>query len=92
MKIDVEGMELEVILGNNWKLYRPWVLCIERNQDTSRRLAITTILHCHSYKDVFYDGINDYFIAQEQIAIWDEFSYAGDVILNGVPLYYIFAK
>jgi FkbM family methyltransferase len=29
MSIDVEGMEMQVLASNNWKLYRPHFICIE---------------------------------------------------------------
>jgi len=92
LKVDVEGLELEVLLGNDWRRFRPWVLCLERNQDQARREAIMTLLQAHRYSAVFYDGINDFLVAQEQIQIWTDFSYARDVVLNGVPVNYIFVE
>jgi FkbM family methyltransferase len=92
LKVDVEGMELEVLLGNDWQRFRPWVLCLERNQDQARRDAITSFMDAHRYTIVYFDGINDFMVAEEQMHIWDEFSYAKDVILDGVPVNYIFVK
>src|SRR5262249_2298096 len=31
MKVDVEGLEYEVLVSNNWEKFRPEVLCIEAN-------------------------------------------------------------
>ena len=92
LKIDVEGMELEVLLGNSWKHYRPWMLCIEQTQDTARRSAISKFLEEYSYTNVFFDGINDFHVASEKRDIWDDFSYPRDVIMNGVPVNHIFIK
>jgi FkbM family methyltransferase len=92
LKVDVEGLELEVLLGNDWRRFRPWVLCLERNQDQARREAILALLRAHAYSPVFYDGINDFLVAEEQMQIWNDFSYARDVVLNGVPVNYIFVK
>lgn len=92
LKVDVEGLELEVLLGNDWRRFRPWVLCLERNQDTARRAAITALMSAHEYEAVFFDGINDFLVARERISIWHSFSYANDVILDGVPVNYIFVR
>lgn len=92
MKIDVEGLELEVLIGNRWTEYRPWLLCIERSLDASRNRALATYLDAVQYFPAFFDGINDYFVAKERQAVWDGFSYARDVVLNGVPVNYIFIK
>lgn len=90
LKIDVEGLELEVLLGNDWKRFRPWVLCIERNLDGARQAAIVSLLAAHGYKAVFFDGINDFVIPQERQQLWASFSYPGDVVFNGVPVNRIF--
>ena len=94
LKIDVEGLELEVLLGNTWTRYRPWVLCIEEPHDTydaiARRQAISAWLQSWDYSKVFFDGINNYFIATEHHHLWEDFSYSRDVILNGVRVNYIF--
>ena len=92
LKIDVEGLELEVLLGNDWRKFRPWVLCLERNQDDARREAISTFLQLNRYDFVFFDGINDIAIAREKIELWKSFSYAQDIILDGVPVNYIFVR
>lgn len=92
LKIDVEGMELEVLLGGDWSRYRPWVVCLERANNRVRQATIQKFLELNLYAEVFFDGINDYFVAAERHDLWDSFSFSGDVVLNGVPLYYIFAQ
>jgi FkbM family methyltransferase len=92
LKVDVEGLELEVLLGNDWARFRPWVLCLERNLSAARQEAISTYLKALGYRAVFWDGINDFFVADERQAVWDNFSYANDVVLNGVPVNYIFIR
>lgn len=59
MKIDVEGLEDEVLKSNDWKRYRPEVLCIEANhivQDWQ------TYLVDQGYALAFNDGLNDYYV------------------------------
>jgi len=92
LKVDVEGLELEVLLGNDWTRFRPWVLCLERNQDPARRAAIEALVQAHMYSAVFFDGINDFCVATERMNVWNDFSYAKDVVLDGVPVNYIFVR
>jgi FkbM family methyltransferase len=92
LKIDVEGLELEVLLGNKWHQFRPWVLCIEQTLDKPRRSAIAAFLEAWDYTSVFSDGINQYFIAGERRGVWDDFSFGRDVILDGVPVHALFIK
>lgn len=59
LKIDVEGFEYEVIAGNDWKKYRPKVLCIESNHLVKNWKKI---LEENEYELVFNDGLNDYYV------------------------------
>lgn len=59
LKIDAEGLEYEVLLGNDWELYRPQVLCIESNNILKNW---KTFLIKNNYKFIFFDGLNDYYI------------------------------
>jgi FkbM family methyltransferase len=90
LKLDVEGLELEVLLGNDWRRFRPWVLCIERNLDGPRQQSIMAFLAAWNYRAVFFDGINDIVVPAERMDLWHGFSYAGDVVLHGVPVNRIF--
>jgi FkbM family methyltransferase len=92
LKIDAEGLELEILLGNSWDRFRPWVLCIERAAFHPRRSAITTFLEAWGYKPVFFDGINDYFVADAKRSIGEEFSYLRVMILEGIPVSHTLAK
>jgi FkbM family methyltransferase len=87
LKIDVEGLELEVLLGGAWNLYRPWIICIERGMHQSRRDAVSAFLGAWDYGQVFFDGINEYFVANERREVWNDFSYGRDVILPGFPVH-----
>lgn len=78
MKIDVEGMECEVIEGNDWELYRPKVLCIEANhikRDWSDHLTRA------DYKLVFNDGLNDYYV-DSRTDLGDVFDYVQYVVVE----------
>lgn len=60
MKIDVEGYEYEVIKGNDWKRYRPQVVCIESNHI---KKDWRPTLEKQGYKSVFFDGLNTYYVS-----------------------------
>jgi FkbM family methyltransferase len=58
MKIDVEGLEYEVLEGNDWKKYRPEVICIEANHIKKDWRSLLTE---NGYSLTFFDGLNDYY-------------------------------
>lgn len=77
MKVDVEGYEFEVLEGNNWLEYRPEVLCIESNHIMH---DWHPLLKKHGYEKVFYDGLNEYFVAKESSKRAKNFSYVKGLI------------
>lgn len=62
IKIDVEGYEYEVVSGNDWSKYRPEIICIEANHITKNWRPILT---SNKYKSFIFDGLNEYFVAEE---------------------------
>lgn len=62
LKIDVEGFEESVIEGNDWKKYRPEVLCIEISHRTNNWQS--KLVHS-GYRMFISDGLNEYYIADE---------------------------
>jgi FkbM family methyltransferase len=77
LKVDVEGFEYEVLLGNDWQKYRPEVVCIEANHLVK---DWRTILTKNGYSLVFNDGLNDYYVANDASEAARSFSYV-DAIL-----------
>lgn len=68
LKIDVEGMEMEVLQGCSFLEFRPKVLVIEATlpeTNIKREDGMREYLENQSYIWAFFDGINDYFIANE---------------------------
>lgn len=59
LKIDVEGYEYEVVAGNDWKKYRPEVVCIEANH-VARDWRKT--LEANNYRLFIADGLNEYYV------------------------------
>ncbi len=78
LKIDTEGYEYEVIRGNNWKKYRPTLLCIEANHVNKdwRPLLLE-----QDYSLAFFDGLNEYYIANESEKLAKDFVYS-EAVLN----------
>lgn len=71
LKIDVEGHEYNVIIGNDWNKFRPEVLCIESNHvDKDWR----PILAANRYTLVIQDGLNEYYLANESISRFNNFA------------------
>lgn len=82
LKIDVEGFEHEVLKGNDWSAYRPSILCIEANHVIKNWRPI---LDKNGYELVFFDGLNEYYAADEFMKVARKFSYP-DVALLSEPI------
>jgi FkbM family methyltransferase len=68
LKIDVEGWEEQVIAGNDWESYRPIVILVEAtvpNSPIRRDTNILSFLQNKGYDYVYFDGLNDYYLARE---------------------------
>ncbi|HYF96905.1 MAG TPA: FkbM family methyltransferase [Patescibacteria group bacterium] len=78
MKIDVEGYEYNVLVSNDWEKYRPTLICIEANHITQDWDALLTK---SKYTEVFFDGLNKYYLANESIDLKENFSYVDDIVL-----------
>jgi FkbM family methyltransferase len=68
LKIDVEGFELRVLQSNDWTRFRPTLILAEATypeSPTRRPDELTPFLTGHGYHRVYFDGLNDYFVAQE---------------------------
>jgi FkbM family methyltransferase len=68
LKVDVEGLELEVLRGNDWQHHRPSLVLAEATiPETPERRAdrVGPYLAEHGYRRVYFDGLNDWFAAQD---------------------------
>lgn len=79
LKIDVEGFEYEVIEGNDWEKYRPEVLCIEADHIVKDWRPLLRKAH---YDFIFFDGLNEYYVAKEHSEISKRFSYINTMLLG----------
>lgn len=89
LKVDVEGFEYEVLNGNDWKKYRPELICIESNH-INKNWRPT--LEKNAYKNVFNDGLNDYYLSEECLYRADNFDYAKTFLLDKPVLYADYVK
>jgi len=85
LKIDVEGFEEEVLLSNDWVLYRPWVICIEANHKVNQW---EKILKNANYIKVFFDGLNEYYLADERKYLLESFDYS-KTVLSKIPVSFV---
>jgi FkbM family methyltransferase len=85
LKIDVEGYEKNVIIGNDWNKNRPWVIIIES-------MLPMTQVECHMewedfilnsrYTFAYADGLNRFYLANERKYLLDNFKYPPNVFDN----------
>lgn len=62
MKIDVEGLELDVLNSNDWSKYRPEVICLEANHVYEEWKEV---LLKNGYVKDFFDGLNEYYVEKQ---------------------------
>ena len=62
LSVDVEGLELQVLNGNDWTTYRPHLIIIEFGDCGT---SIVEFLEARGYCYVFSNGINGVFVADQ---------------------------
>lgn len=84
IKIDVEGLEHEVVGSNDWQLYSADLVIIESNhvfEDWRHTLESA------GYKEVFYDGLNEYFM-KEPLGLKKLSDSYPEYVIAPMPIYY----
>ena len=74
LKIDVEGGEADVLLGGDWRAYRPKVILIEAVTPGSGEPAWgewEPFLLAQGYRFALFDTLNRFYVAQECPAIFE---------------------
>ncbi len=72
IKVDVEGAEAAIVHSTNWRLLRPRVLLLEATLPWSSRLANhdwEPALLEQGYVRAFFDGINCFYIPEEEAPV-----------------------
>lgn len=78
MKVDVEGFEYEVLAGNDWRHFRPEVICIESNHIKHNWRPLLKEV---GYESVFNDGLNTYYV-DKQTDRKRMFNFVQDVVVD----------
>jgi FkbM family methyltransferase len=82
LKIDVEGYEKNVLLGNDWHRNRPWIVVVEATVPMSQRTCEEkweAILISSSYQFAYADGLNRFYVAREREELIPSFQYPPNV-------------
>ena len=69
LKIDVEGYERQVLRGTDFAKFRPWIVLIEATRPMTSIpsfMAWEPIMLEAGYEFVYFDGLNRYYVAEEQ--------------------------
>ncbi|MBK8008552.1 MAG: FkbM family methyltransferase [Rhizobiales bacterium] len=72
LKVDVEGAEKDVLEGADWKNFRPRVVVIEATMPASPEPnwgGWEPFLLSQNYRFVFFDGLNRYYVAEEEAGL-----------------------
>ncbi|WP_145145397.1 FkbM family methyltransferase [Roseomonas gilardii] len=72
LKIDVEGGERDVLEGADFTRFRPWIVVVEAtvplSSERNEHLWEDFLLRA-GYQQIFFDGVNLYYVAQEHEAL-----------------------
>jgi FkbM family methyltransferase len=69
LKIDVEGLELQVLQGGAWERFRPSIVVVESTYPGTSRPAgaeVAQFMESVGYSATLFDGLNRFFVADEQ--------------------------
>ncbi|MBA4190324.1 MAG: hypothetical protein C0467_20245 [Planctomycetaceae bacterium] len=78
MSVDVEGYELAVLRGNDWKRFRPRVLVVEATELLSHTAAHQSweqVVLEADYLFAHFDGINRFYVRKEDSALLGHFAF-----------------
>ena len=79
LKIDVEGAEREVILGGDWRRFRPKVVLAEALAPMTMAAAFEAwepLLLNNGYRFAYFDSLNRYYVAEEHAALGERLAAA----------------
>lgn len=82
LKVDVEGMEREVLQGNNWKNYQPWIVLVEAMSPMTQNETHASwepILLEAGYQFVYADGLNRFYLSNHHLELIPFFKYPPNI-------------
>ena len=84
LKIDVEGLEYDVIAGMDWSRHRPRVVLVE----TNGHALWEPILLANGYIFTLFDGLNRFYARREDEALAPALSFPANAIDDFIPFGY----
>jgi FkbM family methyltransferase len=89
LKIDVEGLEEQVIKGWDSQILRPWIILVEATTPdlpAGDYAGWEPILTAADYQFVYFDGLNRFYVSKEHSELAESFScppnYFDDVVVT----------
>ena len=95
LKVDVEGLEKNVLLGNDWGTFRPWIIVVEATLPMSQvenYIEWEYILLEADYEFIYADGLNRFYVAKEHSELKASFTYPPNVFDGFVLANQVFAE
>ncbi|WP_052118408.1 FkbM family methyltransferase [Erwinia oleae] len=89
LKIDVEGLEFNVLNGCDWKKCRPWIVVVESTIPMTQKENYELweyLLTDSNYHFAYRDGLNRYYVADEHKELINKFKNPPNVF-DGFILY-----
>lgn len=69
ISIDTEGFEIEVLMSNDWKKFKPKIICIESSSHTLKKMSIKYdfefLLSKYGYKKICDNNLNTIFLLKK---------------------------
>jgi FkbM family methyltransferase len=82
LKIDVEGMEKEVVLGADFQRFRPWIIVLEATKPNSTEETYEewepSLLRAN-YHFAYADGLNRFYVSHEHSELMPSFRYPPNI-------------
>jgi hypothetical protein len=70
LSIDVEGYELEVLRGNDWEVYKPYIICIEEWENPiNANTEVRAFLESMGYSLQIYNGLNSFYRIKSELKL-----------------------
>jgi FkbM family methyltransferase len=92
ISMDVEGMERDVLLGLDLQKYRPWIMIVEATIPGTPNPCFDNwepIILAAGYRAVYFDGLNRFYLSEEQQRlqarfglppnVWDDYVLAAQI-------------